>query len=605
MNGASTSAGPETRIIWLILALLLAARALLSFVPTMWAWSLNLQRFIHPALGWGLWSIAALALVPPLARRAAPWLDYAGDLFSRRPALAATAAATAAATLVGVLPDQVRFVGDFLLRQGTVREGEKPAVLFPQALPLDVFLHYSFPRYLTDSALVDANGAARVIGMLEAALLAALAVAFARALALRGAPALVAAALVFFGGYLGIFTGFSKAFAEMCLLVAVLGVCGIRALRDGKGLLPVGLALAVGVTLHRSALGLAPAVALVFAGWFRRHGRHGGWKRPGVMVALAAPLTALAVMVPRIAAVVARWDAVHFAPPGIERQGGVLGAVFAGSRPADMLNLLAMLSPLALLVPALVLARRGRPPAGGAGGELAVLAAIALPFLVVLPFIHPVQGLFRDWDDFAATGVAVSLLVAWWVGRTLRAQPAWLAVALTMNVAAPTVQWLAHHRDLERGFLRVRSFLLEPPRRAEPERASAWDYLGIYSFNLERWDAAAEAFSHAAETSPSPRILQEWALVETMRGNYRMAQQLYHRMLVKMPENALGWLGLATVSIRADDLPEATQAARALLALQPGNPDAMQVLEEIARRQDAAAGRPRGPADRAAPRDRP
>ena len=52
--------------------------------------------------------------------------------------------------------------------------------------------------------------------------------------------------------------------------------------------------------------------------------------------------------------------------------------------------------------------------------------------------------------------------------------------------------------------------------------------------------------------------------------------------------NALGWLGLSTVSFRAGDMREAERAARELLRLQPGNLDALRVLSEIAQRAGGA-----------------
>lgn len=575
------------------LAAIALARLALTFQPSMWAWSLNLQRFLAPIPGWGLWALAALALVPALARRAAPLWNAAGDAITDHPALATWGAFVLAVLLVGICPDRVRFTGDFLLRQGTVEVAEKPSTLFPQALPLDVLLHYSVPRVLSDALSLDANGAARLLGMLEAGGLAALALAFARTLNLTAGAALATAGVVFFGGYLGMFTGFSKAFSELCLLMAAVGVYGLRAVRDGRGLLPLGVALTIGVTLHRSALGLVPAVAFAWVVWARQHARQGAWRRPVVAAAVLVPALGLVVMVPRIIAVVRRWDALHFDPRHSELSGSVMSAALAGARPIDLLNLLVMLSPLVPLLPPLALgvARRREP---GAAREAVLLSLLLLPFLVVMPFLHPAQGLFRDWDDFAATGVAVSLLVGWAVAQALRASPRHaLAVAITLAAWAPAVQWLAHNADVDRGFQRVRAFVLEPPPRPPRERGTTWDFLGIRNFRLERYEDAAEAFSHAAATSPSPRILQEWALAETMRGQYGRAQQIYYRFLAKSPTNPLGWLGLATVSLQLRDTTEARRASNQLLVLDPGNGDALKVLAQVEQLEAAPAnGRP-------------
>jgi len=575
--------------LWLTLALLVAARAAFAFVPGTWLWPLGLHRFLTPVMGWGLWLIAALALIPALSLRIQPALARWGDAIGRSPALAVTAWALAAATLAWLMPDRVRFVGDFLLRQGTVEIVERPGVLFPQALPLDVFLHYTLPLRLTAAHVLDANGAARLLGAVEAALLGGLACTFARTLELRGGAALACAAVVLFGGYLGMFTGFSKAFAEMSVLVAVAGVSAIAALRTGRGLLPLGLAAALGIVLHRSALGIYPSLALVWGLWLARHGRRGAWKRPRTLIAFAVPLAALAVMAPRILGTVMNTDtAVHFTPPEVLAQGGMLGAAFAGTRPWDLASLLLMLSPLVLAIPALV-AMLGRRP--GRGHELLVLATLALPFVGVMAVIHPAQGLFRDWDDFAATGVALSLIVAWLVGETLRdtRRFAWLAVAVALGVAAPAIQWLAVHTDTVRGLARVRAFVTDPPERPPAQRGTTWDFLGIRSYRLDRFPEAQAAFARAAETSPSPRILHEWALAAAMAGDDPTARIAYVRLLEKDPANHLGWLGLATASMRLRDVPEAKRAAIELARRDPGNADARGILDEIARYQASQA----------------
>ncbi|HKQ56305.1 MAG TPA: tetratricopeptide repeat protein, partial [Candidatus Eisenbacteria bacterium] len=297
---------------------------------------------------------------------------------------------------------------------------------------------------------------------------------------------------------------------------------------------------------------------------------------------LALPLAALAVMGPGMLKTVLETDtAVHFTPAEVRAQGGVLSAALAGTRPFDLASLVLMLSPLALAIPplALLLGRRA-----DRRGEALVLAVLALPFVAVMALIHPAQGLFRDWDDFAATGVALSLIAAWLVGETLRdaRRYAWLAVAVALGVAVPALQWLIVHTDTTRGLQRVRAFVTEPPLRPDAQRGTTWDYLGIRSFRLERFPEAKEAFAHAAETSPSPRILQEWALAATMADDAKTAQDAYHRLLAKDPGNHLGWLGLAAVSMRLRDVPEAKRAATELARRDPGNAEAKNILDQIA-----------------------
>ncbi|MGH7740832.1 MAG: tetratricopeptide repeat protein, partial [Candidatus Eiseniibacteriota bacterium] len=113
------------------------------------------------------------------------------------------------------------------------------------------------------------------------------------------------------------------------------------------------------------------------------------------------------------------------------------------------------------------------------------------------------------------------------------------------------------------------------------ERSGVWDYLGIRQFRLGRWPESAEAFSHAAENAPSPRMLQEWAMAETMAGHLREAQQVYHRLIEKDPHNKSAWLGLATVSSRIPDVDEAFRAGEKLLEIDPTNGTGRQLMEYL------------------------
>jgi len=80
-----------------------------------------------------------------------------------------------------------------------------------------------------------------------------------------------------------------------------------------------------------------------------------------------------------------------------------------------------------------------------------------------------------------------------------------------------------------------------------------------------------------------------------MRKQYALAQKIYYRFLEKSPENPLGWLGLAEVSLYIHDLPEARRAAQRTLALEPGNSQALEVLAR-ADQMEAATPHPPGSA---------
>ena len=582
----AAAADPDARrallALWITLAALALARAVLAFVPDMFGWGLNLQRFLAPAWAWAPWALAALALVPALARRAEPSFARAGEAIARGAPLAWGAAFTLAVLLVVALPDRVRFVGDFLLRQGTIEENGPPAALFPQALPLDVLLHVRWPTWLLRTGLFDAPSAGRLTGALEAGLLAILALAFARALALRGTAALAAAAAVFFGGYLGFYTGYSKANGELMLIAAAIAVFGLRAAREGRDLLPLGLVLAAGAFLHRSVLGFVPAVALAFALGLRARGQAGSaLRRPSTWIAIALPVAAFAFTLGRIVTTLTHFDPMmHLASNEVRAGGGPLGSMLAGTRAVDLPNVVVLLAPLAPVLPVLALAWGRRLPLGR---DAALLVTLAIPFLGLLLFVHPGQGAFRDYDTLSESGIVLALLAAWLVGETMRRAPdwAWLGIAAALAAAAPSVQWLAHQTDVDRGLARVHAFLSEAPARGPQERGITWDYLGIRNWRLGRVDAAADAFAHAVETEPSQRVYQEWARAEFARGNWAGARDAYSRSLARDSTDLRVWKGLSTSLMNLGDLEGAHRLLVAFLRRDPNDAEARTALAQL------------------------
>lgn len=584
----SEAAASGTRALWGVLAVLVLARGALSFIPNMWCWGLNLQRFVPVGPGWGLWALATLALAPAISRPLAAKLRQVSA--ARKGGLRLLDIAwgwgLASAVAVWLAPDRMYFVGDFLLRLGAARLKIPTERAFPQAFPLDVFLHQMVPGFLATKFGLEALDAERLLGAFEAGAFAMLAATFARGLGLAGVAAFAATAVVVFGGYLGMFTGYGKAFKEMCVLTAAIGAFGTRVAIQGTGLLPLGLATAIGFALHRSALAFLAPLAVAWWVWLSGHGPLPAWRRPAVGAALALPLVTLGVMAPRMAAVFGSVDRIHVVPSGIA-PSQVLAAAFQPSHLTDIASLVVTLSPVAVSIPFMALwlgppLRRRR--------ELWVLIALALPLAGAMLFIHPRQGVFRDWDIFAPGGVALSLLAAWMIGKALQAAPrlAWVGVAAALGSLAPTAQWLIHHRDVDRGIARVEAFLYEAPRRDTESRAAAFNYLGGRLAGLKRFDASAEAYARAAELGPSSAFLFEWAVAETQRGNLAKAQAIYGQVVGRVPTWFEAWLNLASVSYRRGELVVARQEAERALSIRPRDQAAKNLLQAIERAQAAA-----------------
>jgi hypothetical protein len=312
-------------VLWAGLAVLALARVVLGATPGMWAWGLNLHRFLPPLLAWLPWAVAAAMLVPPVARRLEPLCARMGETIVRGAPPASVAIAAAAALLVWLMPDRARFVGDFLIRQGTVEEAIRPSQVWPQALPLDVLLHYTLPLAVPEGPHRRQRccPSAGRVGAALAALAAPRALRFA---ARRGGAA--APLPAFFNCTLGLFTGYNKAFTEMVVLAAAAASASPRSAR-GAGASPLGPWSRPAQCPPRGAR-TRPAAALAWV--LAAHARRGRpAARTGRAAALAVPVATLTVMAPRRG--IAHAGIHAFASAEIMAQGGVLGGL-AGSRPA-------------------------------------------------------------------------------------------------------------------------------------------------------------------------------------------------------------------------------------------------------------------------------
>src|SRR6185503_5157468 len=155
-------------LLWLGMLAVLA----LHLVATAWGshalWGFATFRYLSPPLALTLGVLWALALVPPIARRVEPVLTGAGFAW---PFWLATAV-----VLVAVWNDRLHFLGDWLLRRGSVALELALTPLYPQAMPLDLLFHVSALRPL--GKLVGVDNATRIVGALEVTLLVVAALAF-------------------------------------------------------------------------------------------------------------------------------------------------------------------------------------------------------------------------------------------------------------------------------------------------------------------------------------------------------------------------------------------------------------------------------------------
>jgi len=392
-----------------------------------------------------------------------------------------------------------------------------------------------------------------------------------------------------FSGALGMFTGYGKGFVELTLITVLVAVAALRVVREGRGAWNLAALLVVGILFHRSALALYLTLAVVVVAWSRSPAARSPRGRGATLAAFAAPILAAALCAPILIASMRVTDVRHLAPSGAS-PAAILGAAFAPAHLADVLDLVVRGAPFALAAPFLAIALVR--PLRARGAEALVLLSLAIPALFVLLFVHPRQGVFRDTDVFAPSLAAFAVVAAALAGEALRGAPQRAAVAVPALLLAfvTTLASLSIGADLGRGTQRVRAYLEGPPRRPDEERALLWAYVAERTSAAHRFDDAIDAYAHAAELAPSPRILMEWALAQEDRRDPRAAQPIYRRVTERAPTFTDGWLGLAGVSLEIGDTATARTAIDRAAALEPGRPEAPSMRRALARMTGAAAG---------------
>jgi hypothetical protein len=557
--------------LYLLVAPALCVAAL--FTPGSWLWGVDALRYLA---SWGLVSLAVVAawtLALLWSGRA-----RAGALPSGLPPTAL--AALAVALLVYLLPDRTLFVGDAVLRVHAVSTGVSPDAFFPQANPLDVVTHWSVPRFLYEKWSVPPVLWHRLLGAGEAALLAVLALRFARLVAPAGAPALAVASVVFFGGWLTLFTGLGKAFTELVVLTVAVGITGLVALRGGRRRVLLCLLVAAALLFHRSALALVPAAAWVL--WQTRENPNGK-PRPFLdRWCWLLPVLAVLAQARRLWSSFTGVDAANFGLAPVGDRGSVLSPIHG----------LDLLQAFLFLVPALPLLLL-RPGPASRRQETIFLWILAVPFLLMALFYLPPQGIFRDYDGIAAAGIALALVLAHRLGRGLAPGRGAVAIAILLWCALPSEWWLILQADRERALARVEQLASGPPARAALVRAHTWDFLGTVRFEAGQFEASKNAYARAVEVAPSPRYLAAWAEAAYRSGDGEQAERAYGQLLERLSEDqvrlrVLGHLGLARAAGRRGDYEAVQQHLDAVLEIEPGNSHALRLQEWLRTHPDTA-----------------
>ena len=480
----------------------------------------------HPVLGWVLWLLFVVALIPGVARRVQSFFASGpgASLDARLPIV--LACSLAAALLL--LPDRTNFVGDFLLRQGSSEMLVEPGRLAPQMLPLDHALHYELPTWLHARFSIPPNASGRLLGALSGVLLAFAASSLARQLAPRAATWRWAfAILLTWGGWAMLLTGYMKAFVEMVWIVPLAATLALRVPKSPRAFLWLSAVVTLGLLLHRSAIGLVPVWAyLAWQLWTKRGSASGA-----ALVGAAPVLLTVAWLTVRVAGAFGRVDSGHFS----------WAAILDPLRFLDVANGLWALCPLLLcLVPALLDSSWWR---SGSGRTLALLA---LPYIGLALVLAPTQGLYRDVDVLAMSGVSLALvlagaLAAWASEKRLAA---WLAVPIAVGAVTLTIPKLFVQSQLEVNLARIEAWVEGPPARSDRDRALTLEFLGARLLHAQRYPEGTVYLGRAAQLAPSPRMLLEWAVAAESIQDWDAVHEALTAILERADEPTYGQLRL-------------------------------------------------------------
>jgi len=528
------------------LLVIAASRAVAVLAPAGFVWGVGAARDVNPALGMAFLGLGiAGGLFGLLAGPPDRLLPIADGLRRGWP----FAIAAAFTMLLIAFPDRVRFVGDFVLRLGTLESATGFEHIFPQTLPFDRLLNHVLPVRLGALLGLEPLVVLRAMGVLELWLLVAIAARFGGLVSTRASTASVVAVVLSAAGVTTLLTGYSKPTPQLILCVLATATLGVEQVMRGSGRVLFALAVSAGLALHRGGLPLLLPWAVASVLTLRRHGL-GASSAPGTRrmsgksalnaIAIALPLVVLALEARALVSVITTFDApVNFLPAEVRTQGGVLAAAFAPVRLVDDANALLFHAPLAPLVLLGGLAAwRAR--------ERWALASVAVAFLPVLLFVHLPLGPFRDFDSLGGVGAALAVASAWTVAEVLdrsARRPA-LALAVIAVAASTFLATLISFTDLERGIRHAEAIVAGPPARSASQRASALDWLGLRALNEDRYDTARDAYRRLCLETPIPHALKLWGASSLVAERPDEAQQAFARLLEGSPEDPVGWYGL-------------------------------------------------------------
>jgi Flp pilus assembly protein TadD len=150
--------------------------------------------------------------------------------------------------------------------------------------------------------------------------------------------------------------------------------------------------------------------------------------------------------------------------------------------------------------------------------------------------------------------------------------PAWLALALAAGALVPRFQWLVLQASPEPALARIEAWAEARPPSENPSVAATLEFAAMIHYRDGRADAGNRAMASAVARVPSARLHLEWAMAESMRGDWSRAQSLFEHAIALAPRDPATWIIVADAASEHGDRAWLERAARELRGIDPANP---------------------------------
>ncbi len=443
-------------------------------------------------------------------------------------------------------------------------------------------------------------------GVLYVALAWALAAQFARSAKGRFGALL----LLLTPGLMQLFFGYIETYAIATAAIALYALVGCLVLAGRLAAWAPALLLGLIAPLHFGLLTLGPSAAV--AAW------SGGAAAPSIGRRRAWPAFARATLACALATAafcaVMAWLHVdlarylsglrgdHLLPPGGALSNRQAYHLFSAAHAVDLLNVLALTVPSALLLaPVLAGVSWRADPVGR------FLGSFALFPLVAAVLINPEIGAFRDWDLLAMLLTPLAIALAWASARRIERRPRALLAIVSVAAASafsaliwvgvnarPGAAEARYRRCLETGSLSVhgRAYGWEtlgdhlaargapPPEvaaaferaiSADPYNPRYWNLAGLHLAAAERLDEAAEHLERSVSLRPetNPENFNNLGTVYQRMGRREDAVRCFRRAVELKPDFVAALRNLGRTLIELGAAREAESVLRDLVRLHP------------------------------------